>query len=283
MLDLSYHENLRRGTRAFPLAFYRVDRTHARYHMPLHWHMEDELVLVERGKLILRLNSRAAVLTEGSAALIRGGVLHAGEPEDCVYNCLVFDGSALFERTAESDAQASQLLRQEWEIPAPFPSQSRTEAAARAVFREEACRGNGREFLVTGALWRFWGMILEEGLYLKPVRAGQKAQRQVSLVKAALDLIRREYAAPLSLERLAAEAQLSPRYFCRVFHAIVGKPPVDYLRSYRLECAAERLLATNESITEIALSCGFNDLSYFSRAFTGQMGLSPRSWRKRHL
>ncbi|HCB90521.1 MAG TPA: AraC family transcriptional regulator, partial [Ruminococcaceae bacterium] len=94
--------------------------------------------------------------------------------------------------------------------------------------------------------------------------------------------IRKDYSSPLTLKQLADEAGLAPQYFCRVFKQVTGRTPIDYLNYYRIECAAELLCATEDSITEIALSCGFNDLSYFIRLFRQMKGMSAGQFRKRH-
>lgn len=82
-----------------------------------------------------------------------------------------------------------------------------------------------------------------------------------------LSKIKNDYSQPLTLSELAETARLNPQYLCRAFRQVTGKTPIDYLNYYRIECAAEKLCYTNLSVTEIALSCGFNDLSYFNRLF----------------
>ena len=66
----------------------------------------------------------------------------------------------------------------------------------------------------------------------------------------------------------------------RVFRAVVGDSPHQYLIGARLRAAADRLLDTCEPVTEIALGVGFNDLSHFHATFRRAFGVSPRAWRK---
>ncbi len=84
----------------------------------------------------------------------------------------------------------------------------------------------------------------------------------------------------MSLEELAAIAQMSPKYFCRAFSQMTGRTPVEYLNYYRIEQAGEQLVMTENSVTEIALNCGFHDMSYFSKTFIRYKGVSPRTYRK---
>ncbi len=56
--------------------------------------------------------------------------------------------------------------------------------------------------------------------------------------------------------------------------------PIQYLREYRLQKAAELLLVTDDKIKTIALNCGFNDMSYFTKSFKEFKGMLPGDYRK---
>lgn len=88
------------------------------------------------------------------------------------------------------------------------------------------------------------------------------------------------YEEPLSLDDLAAAAGLSRYHFVRVFRAVVGDSPHQYLIGARLRAAANRLLDTCEPITAIALDVGFNDISHFNATFRRTFGAAPGAWRK---
>ena len=60
---------------------------------------------------------------------------------------------------------------------------------------------------------------------------------------------------------------------------MTGKPPIEYLNEYRIEKAVRKLRLTNLSITDIAFSCGFSDLSYFIKTFKKTKGVSPGKYR----
>lgn len=87
-------------------------------------------------------------------------------------------------------------------------------------------------------------------------------------------------AEPLDLARGAAEAGLSPFHFLRLFHAVIGITPHQYLVRSRLRRAARLLVARERSITDVAFEVGFGDLSNFVRSFHRASGLSPRRFRQ---
>lgn len=79
-----------------------------------------------------------------------------------------------------------------------------------------------------------------------------------------------------TLEELANVATFSKFHFHRIFQALVGETPFQFILRTRLEKAATQLIYSPKSdITEIAQLCGFSDLSVFSRNFKSRFNLSP--------
>ncbi len=87
-------------------------------------------------------------------------------------------------------------------------------------------------------------------------------------------------AEPVGLEHAARYAGLSPFHFLRLFSKVTGVTPHQYLLRTRLRRAA-RLLSEDLPITEVALECGFADLSNFVRTFRRAAGVSPGKFRKK--
>ena len=81
-----------------------------------------------------------------------------------------------------------------------------------------------------------------------------------------------------TLAQLASQARLSPYHFLRTFEQITGVTPHQFLLRVRLREAALRLTEAGR-IHDVALDCGFGDLSNFNRTFRGEFGMSPRAWR----
>ena len=71
---------------------------------------------------------------------------------------------------------------------------------------------------------------------------------------------------------------MNPKYFCRYFRSMTERTPIDYLNYYRIECACEMLSTKDISIKEVALSCGFNDESYFIKTFHKYKGITPKQF-----
>lgn len=83
----------------------------------------------------------------------------------------------------------------------------------------------------------------------------------------------------VGVEHLAQKTNLSVSSFKREFKKLYDDSPANYIRTKRLERAAELLLASNERITDIAFDCGFNDLANFTKSFHDRYNVSPSNYR----
>ena len=92
--------------------------------------------------------------------------------------------------------------------------------------------------------------------------------------------IHKNYHQNITLEELAEYAHLSEGQFCRSFKELTGMTPFRYLIRYRILQSCNQLLLTDKKVTEIALSCGFNNISYYNRAFFKIMRMTPTEYRK---
>jgi AraC family transcriptional regulator len=109
-------------------------------------------------------------------------------------------------------------------------------------------------------------------------RAPINAEARVTRIVRSLD---RSAAAPWTLGQMAHDAALSPYHFLRTFERLTGVTPHQYVLRARLRDAALRLVSRADKILDVALQCGFGDLSNFNRAFRVEFGVSPRAYRIR--
>jgi AraC-like DNA-binding protein len=107
------------------------------------------------------------------------------------------------------------------------------------------------------------------------------SSRDERRVTAVVRYLEERFAEPCELGQLARLAGLSPFHFLRIFRATTGLTPHQHLLRTRLRAAAAALAATSVPVTEIALACGFEDLSNFIRSFRVEYGLTPARYRTR--
>ncbi len=107
----------------------------------------------------------------------------------------------------------------------------------------------------------------------------QKSSSNDCRISDALNYIHANYREQISVETLSKTAGYSESRFDRIFKLSTGATPIQYLNNIRLEYATDLLRATSLSVTEIAVSCGFNDPLYFSRSFKKKYSCSPSEYR----
>ena len=99
-------------------------------------------------------------------------------------------------------------------------------------------------------------------------------------LKRALDLLESSVSEAPTLADIARPLKLHPTSFCRAFKQSTGLTPHRYLLLCRVNRAKEMMRNYDQTLTEIALDCGFSSSSQFSVVFRRIEGVSPRSFRR---
>ena len=89
------------------------------------------------------------------------------------------------------------------------------------------------------------------------------------------------FARHIELREAAELVNLTQAAFCRSFMRMTQLTFTQFVNRYRVH-EAQRLLLTGNNVTEAALACGFESLSYFNKVFRGVTGENPLAFRKRH-
>lgn len=120
---------------------------------------------------------------------------------------------------------------------------------------------------------------------LLAIRAAQQAREAVPppsmhpAVRLLLQYANHGYAQPLTLTRLARLVHMDAKYLGRLFRAQVGESFSARLNAIRLAHARELLMRSNDTVLEIALACGFANVSYFNRLYRAAYGTRPNDGR----
>ncbi len=283
MRQQAYNELMPRGEPEFPLELYHLSKGHVRYVMPCHWHMEYELVWVLTGKLTIWLDGAEYRLKGGDLLWIAGGVLHSGQPEEgCEYQCIVFDMDLLQSACGQwsghlRDMAAGRLFL----LPKPPEVDKTFSFLAEQLFSHGAAGKKGSRLAAFGALCSIFGYMIEKGWYTAGLPGRGYRKKNIRLLKDLFDYIELHYNEPLTLNQLARQVGMSPKYFCRFFREMTRHTPVEYLNLRRISHACSLLSEGSCSVTEAAYACGFNDLSYFIRIFHRSMGITPKQYALR--
>jgi AraC-like DNA-binding protein/mannose-6-phosphate isomerase-like protein (cupin superfamily) len=114
---------------------------------------------------------------------------------------------------------------------------------------------------------------------LPPSAKGWFAALNEPVVGRALQFMHREPARRWTVDDLAHKAGSSRTVLAERFQAVLGQAPIEYLTSWRMQLAAERLRAGAEGLAVIAADVGYDSEAAFNRAFKRVTGVTPGRWR----
>jgi len=168
---------------------------------------------------------------------------------------------ALLERTAHPDSVTSRLLLSAADV-------LEGNETLDALFRQQLT-----DLLATRVLAAHTGSPTT----IQPVRGGLSPK---TLLRA-IERLRSDSDADVSLAALASDAGLSRFHFCRAFKDSTGLSPHAWLRQYRLEQAMNMLRDTDASVVSVAAALGYASQTAFAAAFRKLTGETPSDWRRR--
>jgi AraC-like DNA-binding protein len=137
----------------------------------------------------------------------------------------------------------------------------------------QAVLGRLMELLFVEALRRHIGRLPADA-------GGWFAALNDPVVGRTLQLLHSDPARHWTVEQIADQVGSSRTVLAERFKALLGRPPIDYAASWRIQLAAERLRVGHESIASIGAAVGYASEAAFSRAFKRNTGTTPGAWRE---
>lgn len=230
-----------------------------------HWHMESELIYIERGRTIVSHNHQEYSLDRGDAIFLGSKDIHyIKSDEDSIVDMALFDSSIIQELQGRYRLKCAKL-KSAYPIAGCF-EEIRRELNVQKPFFELQCRE-----LITALMIQIFRR--EE---LVERTAGEEGV-SISNYKNLLDEIENKYSY-ITFSDAAAFMGLSEPYFSKFFRKISGMTFSQYLNIVKTEHAIQ-MLQDNRfrmSVTEVSSRCGFNTIRHFNRIFREITGISPR-------
>ena len=130
---------------------------------------------------------------------------------------------------------------------------------------------------IASAFSEIWALLYENtGNYAWKAEEDQERVIMQNMI----GLIQHSYKTKLTLQDIADAGGVSISKCCSLFSSSYQTTPINYLLEYRLSESAFLLRNTTDTVTDIALSCGFSDSNYFTRRFRQWSGRTPTRYRK---
>ena len=253
--------------------------------IPWHWHNAFEINYIEDGTLLCQTPEQTITLHKGEALFINSGVLHTCTSSgQCVYYTHLFDMyflSGMYNSVFEEKyflPVSKNTAFQVWQVRPDSLAHIRMLEAVLHCVELQRAEPQGYEFDLRAELCSFWrGMLADSA----GVRAGAppRANADTERIKRMMDFIHTHCAERLSLDDIAASANVSRRECTRCFRRCIDSTPNEYLTACRVRMAADLLGRTGKSVLDISEECGFSSASYFGKVFREAMGMTPKEYR----
>ena len=245
-----------------------------------HCHTFFELFYVESGACSFFIGNNVYDLHEGDFMLIPPQVFHYTRyPYGACRRCNVFFRAGdVGERVKEALPQGEKFFGQIriFQVPEAYRGQI-AELIAGMAREEKICDSLSEPILET-LLQQLFLLCCRECTFLEDMPEDiHTTDREIVL---AAQFIGQHYMDDISAADIAKAAGYSPNYLSRRFREAAGIGVHEYLMFIRLQRAALELVSTDDSVTEIALRCGFSDGNYFKDAFKKKYGVTPSKYRK---
>ena len=245
-----------------------------------HCHNYYEMYYVEQGSCRFMINDSFQDLCQGDCMLIPPQVFHYSRyiNESCLRSNVYFRSEDIGELAMSFLPGGGAFFSQVQMFHVPEASQPQIHALLESMAREEQLLDRQTPALQYLHLQELFLLISRLCSFSRelPVTI-QTSDRQTLL---AARFISHNYMNPITSADIAAAAGFSPNHLSKRFRETAGIGVHEYLVFVRLQHAALELITTGDTITQIALRCGFSDSNYFKDVFKKKYGMTPRDYRK---
>lgn len=282
------------GDIEFPLMVYPV--TLSQMYLKLirwHWHPEIELVYVLEGKLEALIDDESFFLEPGQGIMVNQNVLHAFhrvEGYEAVFFSVVFHPAMIFGygSAAMSVKYLNPIINNAGMkyiiISADDPATSPIIDYMKQIRDSYSSHKFGYELICKANLCHLWNTLLK--LPRQEVSSVVKSKRIINdeqRIKEAIIYIEEHFAEPITLDDIADSIHISKSECCRCFQRVLRVTPFEYLLKYRIFYATkliQRQDAAASSISNLAISVGFGNISYFNKVFKRFLHMTPTEYKK---
>lgn len=222
------------------------------------------LILVEKGRLELKIDGSRYIAEPGSIAFIDCYNAHEyGSINGCTCLWMHFDGCMARKYFDYIYRHFGTVI-----IPSNFQAVHYEMETMYKAFRDYRFINEPRESLHITAMLN---SILSTRI--------DPSNQNTTATKRAVNYINEHFFEPVALNEIAEAVSLSPYYFSRIFAKETGMSPHQYLIAVRISSAKYLLSSTDMTVKEIAYKAGFSDESSFCASFRKREGVTPTAYR----
>ena len=258
---------------------------HSVNRIQMHWHNELEILFILKGSIELRIGSELYLLKENDLILINSKEVHntSRTQEENIVLALQINPEyydRLYPKFSNMYFKCNSLVAGEKEEEAFGILRS---FLAKIAWETNKKREGykliiGSQLNLLGAYLvnRFDYHLIED---VKTIATDNDIYRLEKIVTYINENIEQK----ITLKEIASREHISPYYLSHFFKGKMGISFQEYINIIRLDKATSLLITTNETITDIALKCGFSSTNYFNKLFKENYNLTPTEYREKNF
>ncbi len=252
-----------------------------------HWHNDIEIVHVYEGQFRMTINSNTRILGAGDTCICCSGDIHSMDSMDL--NCtaiLAFYAPEIIgslikwpEDTFFISSFIDETAKRDYNISPDFSK--KVGELLQDTYDELTNKKDAYQMFVRSRLLELHGLIYRNVPKGLNNASHTKSYSMINKIQNALDYINTNYMEDLTLMDVANHADLGISQFSQLFKHMCKMSFVTYLNSIRVSKVEEMILNTDNTITDIALDCGFTSIRNFNRTYKKWKGSTPSDLKKR--
>ena len=249
------------------------------------FHEEFEIKYFYEGSSLVVIDSDMIVAEQGDITVINPYEYHTIITNDTYsgkYLLMIIDLNFFAENGIYSMDLRELLLVKKLKFNHIIKNNSRLQQIILSIKEELDEKKECYRLIVSNLLCEFFALLLRDQIWvIEPELKGVDSRFQYDIIAPALEKIFNDYRNSISVDELAKICNTSKYHFCRVFKQQMGMTVTQYITNYRISLAASLLRDRKQSISDVALTCGFRDLSYFYRCYKRIKGTTPGKGKKK--
>lgn len=250
-----------------------------------HWHEDVEFIHIFSGEMMYYINGKHVLIKQNDGILITPRQMHYGYSDtrtECNFSCLLIhpsafcDNSKLYEMYIEPVVEQSTI--EFYYLSSEHPEEAKILNYLDQMFHLKYSGQSGYELEVIGLFHMLWAVFFR--LISKDFSVVSECSHvDITCQRKMVSFIYQNYARKITLDEISAAGGVCRSKCCQIFKEYLEHTPIEFVNIYRLEVSSYLLKNTDHSVTDIALSCGFNHISHYSEVFRNYYGCTPKQYR----
>ncbi len=247
-----------------------------------HFHSEIELVRVSRGSIWCEVADERVKLTPGSILMINRNAIHrlryAEEGTEFSYLQINID-PYLRQIFPNNSIHLYEFMNLDQTLPyACFAGDAEPEEIFERIRMFDQARPPYYDISVKAYIYLLVAFLCRRDVFYD-FQATQNSKAVAKLLPA-IAYVEENFKERITLDELCNAVYMDKYNFCKLFKRVTGSTFVEYLNFRRLSHAEHLLSETDDTVSKIAMDCGFNSIQYFNRAFKARKKCTPNSYRR---